>query len=204
MAPDEKTARWLRTVGMCVRAVPCCLYLIEPSVKGSVPGATLRCLASSSALSGSGRLIKGPSLFRIDSSGVLCCIGKCLRRSSGQLTRQPHSARGALTAKVSRRVLHTPSEEEERSLIEDLKRHTLGGGGEECTRRSEEAHPTHCRVEPARVSSPQVDLTRYVLDKTPTLLILPSSRTCSGHPHLRREGVLTQQAGRPRGIALIF
>jgi len=29
---------------------------------------------------------------------------------------------------------------------------------------------TRCRVEPARVSSPQVDLTRCGLDKTPTLL----------------------------------
>jgi len=33
-----------------------------------------------------------------------------------------------------------------------------------------EARPTRCRVEPARVSSPQVDRTRCGLDKTPTLL----------------------------------
>ena len=37
-------------------------------------------------------------------------------------------------------------EEEERSLIN----------------RSEQARPTRCRVEPARVSSPQVDLTKYI------------------------------------------
>ena len=47
-------------------------------------------------------------------------------------------------------------EEEERSLIN----------------RSEEARPTRCRVEPARVSSPQVDLTLCGLDKTPILLVL--------------------------------
>jgi hypothetical protein len=47
-----------------------------------------------------------------------------------------------------------------------------GGGGEKFNRRSSEAHPTHCRVEPARVFSPQVDLTHYGLDKTPTLFIL--------------------------------
>ena len=50
-------------------------------------------------------------------------------------------------------------EEEERSLIN----------------RSEEARPTRCRVEPARVSSPQVDLTLCGLDKTPTQESLSSA-----------------------------
>ena len=39
-------------------------------------------------------------------------------------------------------------------------------------------------MEPARVSSPQVDLTRYGLDKTPTLLIL----RCLGVDPLRPKG----------------
>jgi hypothetical protein len=52
--------------------------------------------------------------------------------------------------------LETREEEEERSLIVDLKRHTQ--------------HAV------ARVSSPQVDLSRYGLDKTPTLLILHCRR----------------------------
>ena len=47
-----------------------------------------------------------------------------------------------------------------------------GGGGEKFNQRPYEARPTRCRVEPARVSSPQVDLTRCGLDKTPTLLVL--------------------------------
>ena len=33
-----------------------------------------------------------------------------------------------------------------------------GGGGEKFNQRSYEARPTHCRVEPAQVSSLQVDL----------------------------------------------
>ena len=49
-----------------------------------------------------------------------------------------------------------------------------GGGGEKFNQRPQEARPTRCRVEPARVSSPQVDLTRCGLGKTPTLLALQS------------------------------
>jgi len=41
---------------------------------------------------------------------------------------------------------------------------------EEFNQRCQEARPTRCRVEPARVSSPKVDLTCCGLDKTPTVL----------------------------------
>jgi hypothetical protein len=42
-----------------------------------------------------------------------------------------------------------------------------GGGGGECfNQRSKEVRPTHCRVGPAQVSSPQVNLTSCGLDKT--------------------------------------
>ena len=69
-----------------------------------------------------------------------------------------------------------------------------GGGGEEFNHRSEEARPTRCRVEPARVSSPQVDLTRCGLDKTPTLLVLQSR---GKPPPQRGEGIRRGRAPLP-------
>jgi len=76
-----------------------------------------------------------------------------------------------------------------------------GGGGEKFNRRSQEAHPTHCRMEPARVSSPQVDLNRYGLDKTPTLLILHclgATRSSEGEElHLSDARPRWQRRGEP-------
>jgi len=49
-------------------------------------------------------------------------------------------------------------------------------------------------VEPARVSSPQVDLTRYFLDKTPTLLVLH----CLGATRSPKEEEVHSPDARPR------
>jgi len=86
-------------------------------------------------------------------------------------TRPPRRPRPCILSQGRNRLLHTHPP-------------AGGGGGEKFNRRSQEAHPTRCRVEPARVSSPQVDLTRYGLDKTPTLLIL----RCLGVDPLRPKG----------------